>query len=66
MKIAIRELPWTLDLVGEGPLLPQAQALAQALGLAERVRFLGARRDVAEVLAGVYEEILGSGFSLLR
>jgi glycosyltransferase involved in cell wall biosynthesis len=47
----LRELPWTLDLVGEGPLLPQAQALAQALGLAERVRFLGARRDVAEVLA---------------
>jgi glycosyltransferase involved in cell wall biosynthesis len=48
----LRELPWTLDLVGEGPLLPQARALAQALGLAERVRFLGARRDVAEVLAG--------------
>ncbi|WP_022798878.1 glycosyltransferase family 4 protein [Thermus islandicus] len=47
----LRELPWTLDLVGEGPLLPQAQALARALGLAERVRFLGARRDVAEVLA---------------
>jgi glycosyltransferase involved in cell wall biosynthesis len=48
----LKELPWTLDLVGEGPLLPQARALAQALGLAERVRFLGARRDVAEVLAG--------------
>jgi glycosyltransferase involved in cell wall biosynthesis len=27
------------------------RALAQALGLAERVRFLGARQDVAEVLA---------------
>jgi glycosyltransferase involved in cell wall biosynthesis len=48
----LRELPWTLDLVGEGPVLPQAQALAEALGLTERVRFLGARRDVAEVLAG--------------
>lgn len=31
------------DVVGDGPLLPELQALAAALGLAGRVRFLGAR-----------------------
>lgn len=47
----LKELPWSLDLVGEGPLLPQAKALAEALGLGERVRFLGKRLDVDRVLA---------------
>ena len=37
----------TLD-GGEGPLLPEAQALAQKLRLGERIRFLGVRRQ-AEV-----------------
>ena len=37
-----------LWMVGEGPLLPEAQALAQKLRLGERIRFLGVRRQ-AEV-----------------
>jgi glycosyltransferase involved in cell wall biosynthesis len=40
----------TLVVVGEGPELPQLQALAAQLGVAERVKFLGARRDVPALL----------------
>ncbi|WP_309570546.1 glycosyltransferase family 4 protein [Deinococcus sp.] len=46
----LTDLPWTLELIGDGPLLPDMQALTAELGLVERVRFLGARRDVAERL----------------
>ena len=47
----LQELDWHLDLIGDGPLLGQAQALAESLGIAERVTFLGYRSDVAERLA---------------
>lgn len=40
-----------LWLIGDGPLLPEAQALAQQLGVSERVSFLGSRSDVPELLA---------------
>lgn len=40
-----------LWLIGDGPLLPEAQALAQQLGVSERVQFLGSRSDVPELLA---------------
>ena len=46
----LAQLNWTLDLVGDGPLQAQAIALAGSLGIGERVRFLGARDDVCEVL----------------
>jgi glycosyltransferase involved in cell wall biosynthesis len=39
-----------LLLVGDGPLRPQLQQMAQSLGLSERVTFLGRRSDVAAVL----------------
>jgi glycosyltransferase involved in cell wall biosynthesis len=42
---------WHLDLIGDGPLLPQARELTQQLGLAERVQFWGQRLDVAARLA---------------
>ncbi len=44
------DLSWQLDLIGEGPLLPTLQALAAELKIAERVRFLGLRNDVGELL----------------
>lgn len=52
----LRQLDWSLDLVGDGPLQAQATALTQSLGIADRVRFLGARNGVCEVLreADVY------------
>ena len=43
--------PWHLDLIGDGPLLPEAQRLAHHLGLSERIHFWGQRTDVAARLA---------------
>jgi glycosyltransferase involved in cell wall biosynthesis len=40
-----------LDLVGDGPELAAMQDLAGSLGIADRVRFLGHRDDVADLLA---------------
>lgn len=48
----LRAVPWEVTLIGDGPLRPHAAALAEELGIADRVRFLGARRDVAEQMAG--------------
>jgi glycosyltransferase involved in cell wall biosynthesis len=42
---------WTLDLIGNGPLMGSIQTLASQLGIAERVSFLGQRMDVPEILA---------------
>ena len=41
-----------LLLVGDGPLRPKLEQLAQALGIRQRVSFLGWRADVAAVLKG--------------
>ena len=40
-----------LDLVGDGPNLIAMQALAHALGISERVQFLGFRHDVTDILS---------------
>lgn len=40
-----------LTLIGDGELLPEAQALAARLGVQDRVTFLGARSDVPELLS---------------
>ena len=42
---------WSLDLIGNGPLMSDMEALADRLGLGERVRFLGQRMDVHDLLA---------------
>ena len=42
---------WHLDLIGDGPLLADAQKLAERLGLAGRIRFWGQRMDVDARLA---------------
>ena len=47
----LRGLKWRLELVGDGPRQPEAIALAEALGIADRVRFLGERYDVNAILA---------------
>ena len=48
---SLGDRPWGLDLIGEGPLLGEMQALAATLGIADRVRFLGQRLDVDRLLA---------------
>ena len=47
----LRSRAWQLDLIGDGPQREATATLARELGVAERVRFLGARNDVAEHLA---------------
>ena len=47
----LRDRPWEIDLVGEGPALAETTALARSLGIADRVRFLGQRLDVDRILA---------------
>jgi glycosyltransferase involved in cell wall biosynthesis len=52
--------PWTLDLVGEGPLCEDLQSLAVQLGVRDRVRFLGLRHDVSELLRHAQLFVLAS------
>jgi glycosyltransferase involved in cell wall biosynthesis len=40
-------------LAGDGPLRPQLEAFAVQLGLADKIRFLGDRRDIPAVLASL-------------
>ena len=42
---------WTLDVVGDGPERSALEALTEEVGIGDRVQFLGARNDVAELLA---------------
>jgi glycosyltransferase involved in cell wall biosynthesis len=58
----LRQEPWQLDLIGDGPLLPQAQAHARQLGLSDRVRFWGQRMDVAERLAEAQVSVLSTNW----
>lgn len=46
----LEDLPWVLDLVGDGPLLTEIQDLSAQLGLDSRVHFLGQRMDVPALL----------------
>jgi len=49
----LRDLPWTLDVLGDGPLSPQWRQLAVRLGLGDRVQFLGKvpRADAIRAMA---------------
>jgi glycosyltransferase involved in cell wall biosynthesis len=54
--------PWELDLIGEGPLMGEMASLAAALGIGGRVRFLGQRTDVDEILAQAQASLLVSNW----
>ncbi|HVD33593.1 MAG TPA: glycosyltransferase family 4 protein [Gemmatimonadales bacterium] len=54
----LQDHPWELDLIGDGPLMPEMQSLATRLGIGERVRFLGQRLDVDEILARAQASLL--------
>lgn len=63
----LRDAEWEMNLIGDGPLLGEAQAKVAALGIGERIKFWGTRRDVAEHLARAHGFILISdreGFPL--
>ena len=54
------DLEWELELVGDGPLRQEMEALAASLGIASRVRFAGFRTDVAACLADAQVFVLAS------
>lgn len=56
----LRSESWQLDLVGEGPLEREMRALAGALGIAERVHFLGYQQDPARTLGRAQIFVLSS------
>jgi glycosyltransferase involved in cell wall biosynthesis len=45
------DIDWELDLVGEGPLRPALETMCTDLRIAHRVRFLGERPDVPDILS---------------
>jgi glycosyltransferase involved in cell wall biosynthesis len=51
-----------LDIVGDGPLRPEAERLAAGLGVDGAVRFLGVRDDVPELLARAECMLLASDY----
>ncbi|MEO7986278.1 MAG: glycosyltransferase family 4 protein [Gemmatimonadales bacterium] len=58
----LQDQSWELDLIGEGPLMGEAKALTNELGLGGRVRFLGQTMGVAEILAGAQVFLLVSNW----
>ena len=58
----LQDLPWSLDLVGDGPLTAEMQSLGASHGLGDRVRFLGQRLDVPEILARAQISVLATNW----
>lgn len=58
----LRHEPWELDLIGDGPLRSQAEALSDTLGVRNRIHFLGQRKDVAQLLARAQISLLVSNW----
>ena len=56
----LRHLPWSLDLVGDGPRETAVRKLAETLRLAGRVHFRGAVRSAAAALAQAQIFVLSS------
>jgi len=58
----LRQYPWELDLIGDGPLKPEIAALGHTLGLSDRIRFLGQVLDVEARVAQVQVFLLISNW----
>jgi len=56
----LKSLAWGFDFAGDGPLEPAVRKLVQQLGLDNRVRLLGFRRDVSELIASSQVFVLSS------
>jgi len=66
--VAAKRLDATLLLVGQGSLLEEVKKLAGELGLEDKVRFLGVRRDIPELMNAADAFVLSSrweGFGLV-
>lgn len=67
-RLVYAESDFQLIVVGDGPLLGDLEALAASLGLSERVRFLGVRHDIPEIMSACDIFVLSSaweGFGLV-
>lgn len=58
----LQQHSWQLDLIGNGPLMGEMESLTSTLGLAARVRFLGQRMDVDQILAQAQVGLLVSNW----
>lgn len=58
--LATCSLPFRLSLVGDGPLRPDVERLAEDLGIRDRVNFLGNQDDVSTYLAAAQVFVLAS------
>ncbi len=58
----LQDQPWELDLIGEGPLIGETAALAGSLGIGARVKILGQRMDVDQLLAGAQASLLVTNY----
>jgi glycosyltransferase involved in cell wall biosynthesis len=58
----LRDHQWELDIVGDGPLRQDMEALASSLSIRERVHFLGQRTDVDHLLAKAQISVLASNW----
>ncbi|TMU84337.1 glycosyltransferase family 4 protein [Bacillus sp. BHET2] len=56
----IKDLPWELNLVGDGPLLTTLKDRVERSPIADRVHFLGKSRNIPELLAGSHIFVLTS------
>lgn len=54
-------LPWELWFAGDGPARRPCEALARSLGVADKVRFLGFRRDPSDLYAAADVAVHASG-----
>lgn len=59
-RVVARQPDAMLLLVGTGSLQSQTEELARSLGVSERVRFLGVRRDVPELMSAADGYVLSS------
>jgi glycosyltransferase involved in cell wall biosynthesis len=59
---ALQAHSWELDLIGDGPLRSEMESLAASLGISGRVRFLGQRTDVDQILARAQVSVLVSNW----
>jgi glycosyltransferase involved in cell wall biosynthesis len=57
---ALRARAWSLELIGDGPLLPRMQRLSERLGIAERVTFRGYQSDPEPALAAAQMFVLST------
>lgn len=58
----IRDLAWTLDVLGDGPLLKPLREQAKRLGISERVRFHGFVADPLPFLTKAHALVLSSAW----